>query len=144
MDAGVGSTEAVCGNLKKSDSSAASLIVPVSACPLPVSAFALSLFPPRVASPAVHLGPAHVPVDMSDEFQLWPQLAAGKTELLAFPLSLVLLMEDKNFPWIVLVRGQAMPGFRHRGGSVGIRVRGGPLFPHGFLACSGASPERND
>lgn len=41
---------------------------------------------------------------MSADFEIWPQLAAGKTELLKWPLSLVLLMEDKNFPWIVLVR----------------------------------------
>lgn len=43
---------------------------------------------------------------MSDDFQIWPQLAGGKTELLKWPLSLVLLMEDKNFPWIVLVRAE--------------------------------------
>lgn len=45
-----------------------------------------------------------LPGTMSEDFQIWPQLAGGKIELLKWPLSLVLLMEDKNFPWIVLVR----------------------------------------
>jgi len=41
---------------------------------------------------------------MAEEFAIWPQLAAGKHLLLEWPLCRVLLMDDKNFPWVVLVR----------------------------------------
>ena len=37
------------------------------------------------------------------EFQLHPQLAADTIELARWPLSLVLLMDDARFPWLILV-----------------------------------------
>ncbi len=40
---------------------------------------------------------------MAAEFQLHPQLAADTMELARWPLSLLLLMDEARFPWIVLV-----------------------------------------
>ena len=40
---------------------------------------------------------------MASEFQLHPQLAADTLELARWPLSLVLLMDEARFPWIILV-----------------------------------------
>ena len=37
------------------------------------------------------------------DFAMWPQLSSGKHELFQWPLCTVLLMDDKNFPWVVLV-----------------------------------------
>ena len=38
------------------------------------------------------------------DFVMWPQLSSGKHELVQWPLCTVLLMDDKNFPWVVLAR----------------------------------------
>jgi len=40
---------------------------------------------------------------MSARFTLHPQLAADTVELARWPLSLVLLMNDARFPWLILV-----------------------------------------
>ena len=40
---------------------------------------------------------------MAATFSLHPQLAADTTELARWPLSLVLLMDDGRFPWLILV-----------------------------------------
>jgi len=40
---------------------------------------------------------------MSETFTLHPQLAADTVELARWPLSLVLLMDDARFPWLILV-----------------------------------------
>ncbi len=47
---------------------------------------------------------------MSDSFTLHPQLAADTVELARWPLSLVLLMDDARFPWLILVPQR--PGLR--------------------------------
>jgi diadenosine tetraphosphate (Ap4A) HIT family hydrolase len=44
------------------------------------------------------------------EFELHPQLAADTVELARWPLSLVLLMDDARFPWVILVPQR--PGLR--------------------------------
>ncbi len=44
---------------------------------------------------------------MSESFTLHPQLAADTVELARWPLSLVLLMDDARFPWIILVPRRA-------------------------------------
>ena len=44
------------------------------------------------------------------EFELHPQLAADTLELARWPLSLVLLMDDARFPWVILVPQR--PGLR--------------------------------
>ena len=40
---------------------------------------------------------------MISDFTLHPQLAADGIELARWPLSLVLLMDDARFPWLILV-----------------------------------------
>jgi diadenosine tetraphosphate (Ap4A) HIT family hydrolase len=40
-------------------------------------------------------------------FQLDPRLAADSTELAAWPLSRVLLMNDASYPWLILVPARA-------------------------------------
>lgn len=40
------------------------------------------------------------------DFEMWPQLAAGKHEVCRWPLSVVLLMDDAQYPWLVLVPAQ--------------------------------------
>jgi diadenosine tetraphosphate (Ap4A) HIT family hydrolase len=40
---------------------------------------------------------------MSASFTLHPQLAADTIELASWPLSLLLLMNDARFPWLILV-----------------------------------------
>lgn len=47
---------------------------------------------------------------MSEIFTLHPQLAADTVELARWPLSLVLLMDDARFPWLILVPQR--PGLR--------------------------------
>jgi len=47
---------------------------------------------------------------MAIEFELHPQLAADTTALARWPLSLVLLMDEARFPWIILVPRH--PGLR--------------------------------
>ncbi len=47
---------------------------------------------------------------MSASFSLHPQLAADTIELARWPLSLVLLMDDARFPWVILVPRR--PGLR--------------------------------
>jgi diadenosine tetraphosphate (Ap4A) HIT family hydrolase len=47
---------------------------------------------------------------MTAEFILHPQLAADTVQLARWPLSLVLLMDDARFPWIILVPQR--PGLR--------------------------------
>ncbi len=44
---------------------------------------------------------------MTTAFTLHPQLAADGIELARWPLSLVLLMDDGRFPWIILVPRRA-------------------------------------
>ncbi len=44
---------------------------------------------------------------MSPAFTLHPQLAADTIELARWPLSLVLLMDDGRFPWLILVPQRA-------------------------------------
>lgn len=44
---------------------------------------------------------------MSENFTLHPQLAADTVELARWPLSLVLLMDDARFPWLILVPQRA-------------------------------------
>ena len=44
---------------------------------------------------------------MSAAFSLHPQLAADTLELARWPLSLVLLMDEGRFPWLVLVPQRA-------------------------------------
>jgi diadenosine tetraphosphate (Ap4A) HIT family hydrolase len=44
---------------------------------------------------------------MAAAFALHPQLAADTVELARWPLSLVLLMDDGRFPWIILVPQRA-------------------------------------
>src|SRR5207244_7174417 len=45
--------------------------------------------------------------EMSAAFSLHPQLAADTLELARWPLSLVLLMDEGRFPWLVLVPQRA-------------------------------------
>ena len=47
---------------------------------------------------------------MSESFTLHPQLAADTVELARWPLSVVLLMDDARFPWLILVPQR--PGLR--------------------------------
>jgi diadenosine tetraphosphate (Ap4A) HIT family hydrolase len=47
---------------------------------------------------------------MSARFTLHPQLASDTIELVTWPLSLVLLMNDARFPWLILVPQR--PGLR--------------------------------
>jgi diadenosine tetraphosphate (Ap4A) HIT family hydrolase len=44
---------------------------------------------------------------MAAAFALHPQLAADTIELARWPLSLVLLMDDGRFPWVILVPQRA-------------------------------------
>jgi diadenosine tetraphosphate (Ap4A) HIT family hydrolase len=47
---------------------------------------------------------------MSENFTLHPQLSADTVELARWPMSLVLLMDDARFPWLILVPQR--PGLR--------------------------------
>lgn len=49
------------------------------------------------------LGSNMAAADMTADFTLHPQLAADGIELAHWPLSLVLLMDDGRFPWLILV-----------------------------------------
>jgi diadenosine tetraphosphate (Ap4A) HIT family hydrolase len=44
---------------------------------------------------------------MANEFQLHERLAADTLEVTRWPLSRVLLMKDRNFPWLILVPARA-------------------------------------
>jgi diadenosine tetraphosphate (Ap4A) HIT family hydrolase len=48
---------------------------------------------------------------MMNDFQLHERLAADTLEVTRWPLSRVLLMRDRNFPWLILV--PARPGLRN-------------------------------
>lgn len=45
----------------------------------------------------------HLPIDMSDLFELHPRLAADTLFVADWPICRVLLMNDARFPWLILV-----------------------------------------
>src|SRR5690606_17727887 len=71
---------------------------------------------PAMTRPCVvRLSPTHLFISrpgpvMTDVFTLDPRLRADTTELARWDLSLVLLMHDANYPWLILVPQR--PGLR--------------------------------
>jgi diadenosine tetraphosphate (Ap4A) HIT family hydrolase len=49
----------------------------------------------------------HLPIDMSEPFELHPQLAADTIQVIDWPICRVLLMNDARFPWLILVPRKA-------------------------------------